>query len=329
MVFNGVFSYVLLGILSLAALVLSANLVMKKAMKLAKHFGLSQTFIGLTIFSIGTSIPEIATTLIAGVEILRGKLSSAVLSGTALGTTIGSDNIQITLVVGLVALFGTLKASKKFMKFDYLIMAGVSIIVFVMALNFHISRLEGIILVLGYLVYLGYLWKKEKKHRKKKRKVMYGNKSLIAIDSFIIVLGIGLILAAAEFVFLSTVFFVDTFNVSGSLIGVVVVGVATALPELTTSVIAAIRKASNISLGILIGSNTTNMSLALGLGAALSGYEVSKSILYYDLVSRLVLPLIVGVLFWKGKITKKEAIFLILLYIAYIGLRIIFFPTDV
>jgi cation:H+ antiporter len=328
MIFDATWTNVIVGILSLTLLILSAEIIMRKSIKLTQYFGLSQTFIGLTIFSISTSIPEIAANIIAGIEILKGKLDPIVLSSTAMGTTIGSDNIQITLVVGLVALFATLKASRQFLKTHYLMMIAVDLIAIIFSLNFFLGRGEGLVLIAVYIGYLFYLARKEKQKQLKNHVTVYKSRRGVVIDSIIVLVGIGIILTAAEFVFRSAAFFVKTFQISGSLIGVAIIGVATALPELTTSLIAAFKKASNISLGILIGSNITNMSFALGLGAVIAGYHVSAPILYYDMLSRLILPIIALFFFWRGKITRLEAILLIVLYLLYIGLRLIFVPTG-
>lgn len=330
MVFERIAGHLLLGLAGLVLLILLSNYVIKKSLQLIARFGLSQTFIGLTVLSIGTSFPEFATNVIAGIEILRGQYDPFVLSSTALGTAIGSDNIQITLVVGLVALLATLSASKTFLRRDYLPMIGVSILVLLFSLDFFLSQWEALALIIGYVVYLWWVWRRERAERK----ISPAAAALVPpsrspwSDSLLLLFGLGGLLLAAELVFRSTIFFVDQFHLSGSLIGVAIIGVATALPELTTSLAAARKKATKISLGILVGSNTVNMSLGVGFGAIFAGYQVSRTILSYDLISRLVLPLIVLVLFWKGTVGKREAIFLIALYVAYVILRLVFFPVD-
>lgn len=330
MVFEGIAGHLLLGLTGLVLLIFLSNYVIKKSLQLIGRFGLSQTFIGLTVLSIGTSFPEFATNIIAGIEILRGQYDPFVLSSTALGTAIGSDNVQITLVVGLVALLATLSASKAFLRRDYLPMIGVSILVLLFSLDLFLSQWEALALIIGYVVYLWWIWKREQVERK----AHHPSAPLASpsrspwSDSLLLLLGLSGLLLAAEFVFRSTIFFVDQFHLSGSLIGVTIIGVATALPELTTSLAAARKKATKISLGILVGSNTVNMSLGIGLGAIFAGYQVSRTILSYDLISRLVLPLIVLVLFWKGTVGKREAAFLIVLYGAYVILRLVFFPVD-
>lgn len=330
MLFEGIPSYLVLGLLGLILLIVLSEYVIKKSLQLIARFGLSQTFIGLTVLSIGTSFPEFATNIIAGIEILRGQYDPFVLSSTALGTAIGSDNVQITLVVGLVALVTTLSASKTFLRRDYLPMIGVSILVLLFSLDFFLSRWEALTLIVGYVVYLWWVWRREQVERKSHHPgapLASPSRSPWS-DSLLLLLGLSGLLLAAEFVFRSTVFFVDQFHLSGSLIGVAIIGVATALPELTTSLAAARKKATKISLGILVGSNTVNMSLGIGLGAIFAGYQVSRAIFSYDLISRLVLPLIVLVLFWKGTVGKREAAFLIALYVAYVILRLVFFPVD-
>ena len=114
------------------------------------------------------------------------------------------------------------------------------------------------------------------------------------------------------------------------MIGILVVGIATSLPELTTSITAILRGASSISLGTLIGSNITNPMLALGLGAMISTYQVPRSIIVYDLPVNIITAIIIMWFLWRSRmLTRKISIIMISMYIVYVLVRLKYFPVDV
>ena len=118
-------------------------------------------------------------------------------------------------------------------------------------------------------------------------------------------------------------------SISASYFGVLLLGIASALPELTTSLIAVFKRKKGISAGVLIGSNVTNPLLGLGLGAMISGYAIPKVTMFYDLPFKIG---IAGLIFWflwrNEKLNKWEALTLIGVFIAYLALRNFLFPVD-
>ena len=156
------------------------------------------------------------------------------------------------------------------------------------------------------------------------------DKKDIFIDSLYILLGLFIIIVSAEYILRVTAFFVTKYNIGGSLVGILVIGIATALPELTTSVAAIIRGTSSISIGILVGSNITNPMFALGLGAMISAYQVPRPIIVFDLPVKIITAIIIMIFFWtSNKLSKKESIILISMYLAYILLRMKYFSVDI
>tara|TARA_B100001964_G_C13937449_1_gene467389 strand:- start:321 stop:665 length:345 start_codon:yes stop_codon:yes gene_type:complete len=114
------------------------------------------------------------------------------------------------------------------------------------------------------------------------------------------------------------------------MIGILIVGIATSLPELTTSITAILRGASSISLGTLIGSNITNPMLALGLGAMISTYEVPKPIIVYDLPVNIITAIIIMLFLWKNRmLTRNASLIMISMYVAYVLVRLKYFAIDV
>lgn len=300
-------------ILGLVAIWFGANFVVNSAVKIAKSLNLSHAFIGLTVISIGTSLPEIFTHIFSSIDILKGIEASAV----SVGTNIGSNMIQITFVMGLLGLLTIVKAHKKILQVDYFVMLGAIAAVFLMSLDGRIGRIEGALLVLAYAIYIWALGRKETLKEITHYKANYWKEGSILIFG-LVVLGI-----AANSVVLHALDIADTWGISASFIGVLIIGVCTALPEMTTALIAILKGAHGISLGTLVGSNITNPLFALGIGAVISGYSIENAILWYDLPFWFFASLIPLLFFWKKlELRKWQALVMIIVYLAYGWFRI-------
>ncbi|MCH8003498.1 MAG: calcium/sodium antiporter [Nanoarchaeota archaeon] len=328
---------IIIGVIAIVFLVFVADKVIAKSIKLGKRFGISQIFIGLTVISIGTSLPEITTSVVASLDIIRGNIDPFVASSTVLGTNIGSDIVQQTLIIGIVGILAILHGraihiSRKFLKEDFLIMILAAVLVLLFGLDGDISRAEGIVLFFGYILYLWFLWIREGKSFKDHHRFAFkgGDKKEIFRDIIHIIIGLAVIVISAEYMLKVSEFFVVHFNVSGSMIGILIIGIATSLPELTTSITAILRGASSISLGTLIGSNITNPMLALGLGAMISTYQVPRSIIVYDLPVNIITAVIIMGVLWRSRmLTRKFSIIMIFMYIAYLLVRFRYFAVDI
>ena len=328
---------VIIGLVAIVFLVFVANKVIGKAIKISKRLGISQIFIGLTVISIGTSLPEITTSVVASLNIMRGDIDPFIASGTVLGTAIGSDIVQQSLIIGIVGLLAVIRlkaihVKRSFIKKDVLIMVLAAVLLLLFSLEDGISREEGAVLFFGYILYLYFLWLKERKMIKDHRKIELDGegKKGIFIDLIYIITGLLIIILSAEYVLRVAEFFVVRYGVGGSLIGITIIGIATALPELTTSITAILRGASSISLGTLIGSNITNPMFALGLGAMISSYQVPRSVIVYDIPVKIASGIILMWFLWRNRMfTKKEAMTMIGIYFVYILVRIKYFAVDI
>lgn len=328
---------VIIGVLAIMCLVFVADKVIEKTIKVGKKLGISQIFMGLTVIAIGTSLPEITTSVVASLDIVSGKIDPFIASSTVLGTNIGSDIVQQTLILGIVGLFAVmrlkaLRVKKEFLKTDGVVLILAACLLLLFALDGKISRVEGAVMFFGYAVFLWFLWMREDEdiHSHHKRVELDGHdKKGIFLDLFYIITGIVVVIFSAEYMLRIASFFVTRYEIGGSLIGIMVIGVATALPELTTSITAMFRGASSISIGTLIGSNITNPMLAVGLGAMISSYQVPRPIIVYDVPLKIMTSILVLFFLWRNMmLTKREAISLIAVYLAYILVRLRYFPTD-
>ncbi|KYK26144.1 hypothetical protein AYK26_00825 [Euryarchaeota archaeon SM23-78] len=326
---------ILLLLFGLALLWFGSDFVIESAKKLAQRFRLSHVFIGLTVVSIGTSLPEIFTNIYSGISNLKGIPAS----GLAVGVNIGSSITQMTLVVGLVALAGTLRATKKTLSRDGVAILFSIFLVFLIGLTGSVSRIEGIILILAYIVYLIFLSMDERNDRRespllaepvdaielKSRKLRHHP----VIVSLIMLGGLGLLILGGKFVVDNALIIASGLNLAQTFVGVIIIGIGGCLPELSTALKGMFRKAHDISLGTLIGSNITNPLLSLGIGATISNFSFNKSLLFFDLPFWGLSVLIVMSLLKKNmtvdKTEKKEGIILIGFYVLFVLIKVVFF----
>ena len=328
---------IIIGVVAIVFLIFVSNKVIGKLIMLSKRLGISQIFIGLTVIAIGTSLPEITTGVVASLDIIRGGIDPFIASSTVLGTNIGSDIVQQSLIIGIVGLLAVtrlkaIRVRRDFLKTDGLVMIMAAILLLLFAMDGGISRVEGSVLFFGYIVFLWFLWMKEnvRIHDHKKVNLDESDKKNIFIDLFYVLVGLTIIIFSAEYILRVAEFFVRGYGVGGSLIGILVIGVATALPELTTSITAILKGASSISIGTLIGSNITNPMFALGLGAMISSYQVPRPVIVYDIPVKIVTAILLMWFLWRNsKFTRKEAVTMITIYFVYVLVRLKYFAVDV
>ncbi len=334
-------SAILIGLASIIVLVLSSDVAVRKLTGLAGYFRLSTTFMGVTVVSLATSIPEIASHLTASVGIITNTLDYRIGSAIVLGSNIGSDVIQQTLIMAIVIFIaGTLYFKRYFLWKSMGPMIGTTLMCIILGWDRTYSRLDGLILVGTFLGYLYYLYLDERKHYQEEDHGFEPGKPLppgvpgVAKEAWrdagiaTAALTITVVSAMVALQFTETI--VEQTGVGGSLIGVVTLGVASALPELITAVSGIRNGDSGIPLGTLIGSNVTNPLVAIGAGSLISTYWVPGPVIYWDLPWETVTGLILWIFLWfnKGKISKGGAIYLVLLYISYLILRTVFFAVD-
>jgi len=301
----------------LIALIISAEAIIKSAQIIAQKLNITETFIGLTLLSIGTSLPEISSHVIASYKVLQGDTQ---VSSIVLGTNIGSNAFQITVIMGLVALFAFVHANKSIIKRDYMVMLGSIVVIFLLSLNGFIGRLEGFLLIGLYLIYLWNLGKIE--HFAQKVGDGYSQKHLIGAILLIPIAFAGLFFSAYIVLGVAEQL-VTLWGVSGSLVGVLVIGLGTALPELATAVSAIRAKSSGMSLGVLVGSNITNPLFGIGLGAIISGYTVSNNILWVDLPGWFLLSILPVIFLGNNmKLDTWEGVVLIGSWVAFAAFRL-------
>lgn len=332
---------ILSGVISIAILIFASNIAVKKLIGLAGYFRLSTTFMGVTVVAIATSIPEIAAHYTASIGILRGALDYEVSSAVVLGANIGSDVVQQTLIMAFVVLLaGGLRFRRYFLWKSMIPMIITTIMCIVLGVDGSFSRIDGLILAGSFIGYMYYLYADERKHYKEKdhgfgesgetpegipqNRVEALRDSIIALFALVFTVGSAMIaLQITESIVIKT-------GIGGSLIGVITLGVASALPELIAAITGIRQGDSGMTLGTLIGSNITNPLVAIGGGALISTYWVPRPLVLWDLPWETITGAILWVILWlnKGKLGKGTAYYLIGLYFVYITLRMLFFAVD-
>lgn len=312
-------------VLGLTGLWLGSQLAIRGFENMARHFGISHLFIGLTVVAIGTSMPEIAVSVIGAVDILMGFEMSAI-SGIVIGNKIGSYINQVTIIMGIVGLVGLMTITKRELKREGTMLI-ISIILFsLVSLDLTITPLEGAVVTIAYLLYFIYLVKQETSIKsdskvKEKKPVMH-----LFRDIMIILIGMGVLLYSAEVVVRNSVLLAELWSVPPSITGLLIVGLGTGLPELAIAVIALRRGATGMAVGDMIGSNICDILFSLGAGAMISGFTVDPMLLWFDTPFMFLIAfLVVGLFMRNMRLERKEALVLILVYVSYVGLKLTFF----
>ena len=305
--------------LGLIGLLWGSDYSVHAAREIARKLRISELIVGLTIVSIGTSIPEMATNLLAGFSTLSGVDAS----GIAVGNIIGSELAQITLLLGLVGFMATLHIPYRSLVRDGFMLFMASILMYLTAIDGFVSRGEGVLLVVTYLIYLAYLVTQE---RAKLRRVPKEARDYnIGADTLKTIIGIAFVVFGAHLIVKYGVVMAVQYEIPESVIGLFV-GLGTSLPELTVSLRAIQKSAGSLSLGNLIGSNITDPLLSFGLGASVAGVTVGQVILKFDFVYWITATAIALLLLYNHmNLNRKESSILIILYGLFLYLRLTFF----
>lgn len=311
---------IILLLIGVIGLWFGSEIVVESAKRIAKRVGISRLIIGLTITSVGTSLPEISTNLAAGFSTAAGIDAS----GIAIGNIIGSNLSQITLLLGIAGFIATLTTTKRSLRRDGFMMFLAIFLMFMTCSDGYVTQLEGIVLAFSYMLYLGFLIRQEGVVAKFRKSHI--PKKDIFLEVCRILVGIIILVVSARFIIGNGVLLADEIGISESLIGIFV-GLGTGIPELSVSVRAITRGAGTLSIGNLMGSNITDPLLSFGLGASVAGVEVGKDVLEFDFVYWGFATLIALLLLFNHlNLNRKESSILVLLYIFFIYCRILFFP---
>lgn len=309
---------ILFGI-GVVALIVGAELLVRGAAHLAAAVGVSPLVIGLTVVAYGTSAPELAVSVQA---------SWSGQADLALGNVVGSNILNVLLILGVSALLIPLTVARQLLWLDVPLMIALCVLTLVFGWDGRIGRLDGAVLVVVLVVYTVLLIRKSRREVAAERAAApelhadTGGQGLlrIVLDLVLVVAGLGLLVLGSRWLVQGAVAIATALGVSELLIGLTVVAVGTSLPEVATSIAAAARGQRDIAVGNVVGSNIFNIISVLGISSVVSldGIRVSSQALQFDI------PVMIGVavaclpiFYTGGTISRWEGALFFGYYIAY------------
>ncbi|MBW3002203.1 calcium/sodium antiporter [Candidatus Woesearchaeota archaeon] len=305
-------------ILGLVGLWVGAELVTRGSISIAKRLKISHMFMGLTVLAMGSDLPELFIDITAALQKLYGVADT---SGLIVGETVGTVISQTTFILGVVGLFGVVIISKREFLRDGLVMVGAAAVMLLMSLDGQISMFDGIIMVIIYIFYFMTVAREEKITEKIRNQKGWG---VFVWSVASLLAGFVFLIVGARATVDNAVVLANIWGVSQTLIGLLIVGFGTSLPELSICANAVMKKAGGLSIGNLIGSNIFDILFTLGLSSIIAkGFNVNSSLLEFDVPFMIgVAVLAIFLLRTKMKLEKREAITLILVYIGYVALKL-------
>ncbi len=307
----------LLFLLGVALLIGGADLLVRGASRLAIAFGVSPLVIGLTVVAWGTSSPEVAVTLLSAA---KGSADLAV------GNVVGSNIFNILVVLGLSAVVAPLVVSRGLVEFDTRVMVAVSLIVLGLAWDGSIGRLDGALLFAGAIVYTVVAIYQGRQAAAEASPTAVAGAGPGWRNALFAIAGLALLVVGSRFLVDAATSFARAFGVSELIIGLTIVAAGTSLPEVATSVMAAMRGEREIAAGNAVGSNIANLLIVLGLAGLISPVPVAVApgVLDFDLpVMALVAVACVPIFTSDFTIARAEGVLLLVaygLYTAYLVL---------
>jgi len=296
-------------------LFLGGESLCKGAESLAIHLNINPLVIGLTIVAIATSLPELVTSMYAAV---------ANSPDIAIGNIVGSNLVNITLILGVAAIISPIKIHLRIIKKEMPILMGVSLLFFIFCFSETIPRWQGFILLilfLGYMVFVIRAAKVESSALKKTFEVNVKTEKRSLLISWVYIIGGAVLLHfGAEFLVKSSIEIAYRLGISETLIGLTIVAIGTSLPELAASIAAARRGQSDICAGNIIGSNLFNMMLIGGSVSSIFTLKVDPELLKIELPAMIVFTAIIWYFFTsEKKVTRLEGFTLVVLYVILIA----------
>jgi cation:H+ antiporter len=305
-------------IAGVAGLWLGTELTIGGALALARRYQLSDFFVGLVILSIGSDLPELAVAVDAGLKGLGGVDAS----GVVVGTSIGSVIAQIGFVLGIAGLLSRLKLPRRFVLRHGAMLLGATALLFLVALDGEVSRLEGLALVLLYGFYVIRLMDNETVPDEIPSALGPGGaRSWLAL-----VTGLYVVIFSSDITVESVVRIAEALDISEAVISVLIIGLGTSLPELSISVSAILKKKTELSVGNIIGSNVLDTLLPIGVAALISKVSFEPDLLRFDLPYIFLLTTaVLGFLLMRRGVRRPEGAAILVLYAIYVAVKLLEF----
>lgn len=307
-------TWLLLG-LGLVLLVVGADMLVKGAARLASSFGIPSLVIGLTVVAFGTSAPELAVSV---------KAAYAGEAELAIANVVGSNIVNVLFILGMSALILPLAISRQLIRQDVPIMVGLSLLLVLFVQDGDISKLEAAIFVVGLLAYTFFLFYQGKKQGSDtvdpEVDEMLKEPHPRWQSSLYVLFGLGLLVQGSDWMVNSAVALATAWGISEAVIGLTIVAVGTSLPEMVTSIMAAIKGERDIAVGNVVGSNIFNILCVLGISGLVSPVPLlaGAQMTALDIPVMFAVALLCLPFFFAGAILNRiEGALFLAAYVAY------------
>jgi cation:H+ antiporter len=301
-------------LVSLVILYFGAEWLVSGASSFAARLGVSPLIIGLTIVSMGTSAPELVVSVKAA---MNGQ------SALSIGNVLGSNLFNVGVILGISALIYPLAIKRQLLKFDAPVMVLTAVLFFVLFLDGKISYPEALIFVFLFLAYMAYLFvtSLKNKHRAGEGDEVIKQYKHWAIDVLLIGVGLVGLVYGSNLLVDNAIVIAQKLGMSEALIGLTIVAAGTSMPELATSVVAALKKRSDIAIGNVVGSNIFNLLLILGVAGAIYPIETPD-------INRMDSLFVVGIsaLLWffmkiGTRVRRWQGVIFLVIYLIYFFIK--------
>lgn len=315
-------------LLGLAALVVGAELVVREGAAIAARFGISPLVVGMTIVSLGTSLPELAVGLNAA---RQGN------AGLAVGNIVGTNVVNILLILGLSALIRPITFENRTLRIDLPAMIGAAVLLFVLARDGDLNTRDGVWLCLYGAAYLLLMTALARSDAQRKNSPAGDSRAAdgpgtpagpsvrersVVREALLLVVGLAVVVAGSELLVDGAVTTARNLGVTDAVIGLTIVAVGTSAPELVTTLVATVRGNRDIALGNLLGSSVFNIALILGptVLVAPGSVPVPEDVLALDLVLMVAAALVCLPVFLTGRrLNRWEGAAFVATYLAYMA----------
>jgi cation:H+ antiporter len=322
---------ILMLLAGLALLTKGGGMFVGAAVRLAEFLRLPRVVIGSTLVSLSTTMPELVVSIMAAA---RGNADLAV------GNAVGSCICNIGLILGLTATIKRVDIHPRALRTALLTMIGLGVALFLLTLDLSLERWQGIALLLAGLAYFAYDLIDAARLRKPSdvaEAKAIGEVATRGLAWFAtrpgtvvqFVLAAGIVVVASRMLVEAAVNLAGTLGIPPLVIGLTVVALGTSLPELVTAIGSARRDVSDLSVGNILGANIANLSLVIGVAAALTPVAMTRLTQLLDFPAMLALMgLLVWALLTQHRLTRREGVILLLSYLGYIATVVILTVTG-
>jgi cation:H+ antiporter len=311
----------------LILLVLGGELLVRGSVNVASRLGVSPLVIGLTLVGFGTSTPELVTSV-------QAALAGA--PGIAYGNIVGSNIANLLLILGVATIILPITVESSTLKRDGLVMIGVALVFAAMAATMPAGRLVGAVFLAALAAYI-YLAFRQESQSSSDHGAVYDkslaaqgadpalvpdkvSKGSLVMPLLTAVAGLAIVVLGGKFLVDGAVGLARSYGVSETLIGLTIVAVGTSMPELVTSVMAALRKQTDVAFGNIVGSNIYNILGIGGATALMAPTDVPREIVTFDNLVMIAISVLVIFFAWTGRrISRGEGTVLLLGYIGYLA----------